>query len=122
MDKQAVWSFQGMDKQAVWSFQGMDPHTISQVCKDAREIVKKYCITFRGEITAPITTKGPVVYANINTTTKGQIVYARMLEMRRDCRRLSMWQCSSRRRHQLGPSRGWTRTPLARCAKTQETL
>jgi hypothetical protein len=74
----------------------MDPHTISQVCKDAREIVKKYCITFRGEITAPITTKGPVVYANINTTTKGQIVYARMLEMRRDCRRLSMWQCSSR--------------------------
>uniref|UniRef100_A0A8H7K722 2EXR domain-containing protein n=1 Tax=Bionectria ochroleuca TaxID=29856 RepID=A0A8H7K722_BIOOC len=56
------------DKQAIWSFSGMDPHTISQVCKDAREIVKKYCITFRGKITTPITTKSPVVYANIDTT------------------------------------------------------
>ncbi|CAH0017333.1 unnamed protein product [Clonostachys rhizophaga] len=56
------------DKQAVWSFQGMDPHTLSQVCRDSRDVVKKNCVTIRGKADTPITTKGPVVYANINAT------------------------------------------------------
>ncbi|KAK7227343.1 hypothetical protein V2G26_015346 [Clonostachys chloroleuca] len=56
------------DKQAIWSFQGMDPHTISQVCRDSRDIVQKHCVAIRGKVDTPITTKGPVVYANINTT------------------------------------------------------
>ncbi|CAH0050281.1 unnamed protein product [Clonostachys solani] len=56
------------NKQAKWSFQGMDPHTISQVCKNARYIVKKHCVAFRGKNNTPITTKTPVIYANVDTT------------------------------------------------------
>ncbi|VUC33054.1 unnamed protein product [Clonostachys rosea] len=48
------------DKQATLSFQGQDPHTISQVCKDSRDAVKKHCVAIRGKRDAPITTKGLV--------------------------------------------------------------
>ncbi|CAG9980469.1 unnamed protein product [Clonostachys byssicola] len=56
------------DKQAVWSFQGTNTHILSQVCKDSRDVVLKNCVAFRGKENTPITTKGPVVYANINAT------------------------------------------------------
>ncbi|CAG9980407.1 unnamed protein product [Clonostachys byssicola] len=56
------------DKPAAWSFQGTDTHILSQVCKDSRDVVQKHCVTFRGKDDTPITTKGPIVYANINAT------------------------------------------------------
>lgn len=43
----------------------MDPHAISQMYKDARDVVKKHCVAIRGKNTTPITTKGPVVYARM---------------------------------------------------------
>ncbi|CAH0050338.1 unnamed protein product [Clonostachys solani] len=67
------------NKQATWSFQGMDPHAISQVCKDARDVVKKHCVAFRGKNTTPITTKGPVVAVLDDGITTPQKIPLKML-------------------------------------------
>ncbi|CAH0015928.1 unnamed protein product [Clonostachys rhizophaga] len=84
------------DKQAVWSFQGMDPHTISQVCKDSRDIVQKqalYCSPGEGRYPHHDQGAGRVrehQHHDVSPiTTKKQIVCALMLAMRRDCQRLS---------------------------------
>ncbi|CAI6090844.1 unnamed protein product [Clonostachys chloroleuca] len=59
---------------STWSFQGMDPHTISQVCKDSRDIVQKHCVALRGKVDTPITTKGPATPRDCRCLSSGSAV------------------------------------------------